>query len=1272
MLAMLLLSRITVTKILFLLVVAQCVDSNVVNGEDDNSRIFCVHENYSNSSLDQCLANLTSNIMITITTDVKLSSLVIASNLSNVLIIGHDYPRVYCKDVGGIHFTFCHNCTIQGIAWDGCGSSVVPGLKFSYSSNVTIQNCTFQHSLGQGVVLLGVLGDVNICDCKFTNNNDYMGHGAAIQFSSNDTRNSFYHVLTISRCNFSDNTMNSLIYFENARLNFIRTILINSTFYRNQGISLYAINSHIYFIGKSLFQNNLAENGAGIYIKDYSYVIFDKTSITFIKNSAHGRGGAILLTNHSICSFDHNSNITFHNNYATRGIIYSSTSSNVTFKATSKIIFSSNLVRSYGAAIYSADNSHVTFKENTKVILTNNRVISAGRNSYHGGIIYSLQYSNIIFVGNSTTVFSNNTADYGGGIYVFNSSNIFFQENSNTVFSNNTAVNGGGIYVYHSSNIFFQENSSTMFGNNTADFGGGIDVYHSSNIFFQENSNTVFSNNTAGIGGGIDVYHSSNIFFQENSNTVISNNTANDYGGGIAVYGSSNIFFQENSSIVFSSNTGHHNGGGIHIEMYSNLSFQKNSNTVFSNNTADYGGGIYIIDSSNIFFQKKSSTVFSNNTPRYTGTIDAQRNCSITFDDDATVTFNMKFGVTVFSGSSSKIKAQGNFSVIFNNHSAKWCNNAFLPYDGPFDSTAIDSDGIVWCNNQRGIYCASDKCNCKQLEDILHSAIINNHTTLHVDISDDVVLLSSLVSFNNTDILIMGHNNPTVLCVNGGRLQIHTQNHSNVAINGITWIGCGFGNPVSSHLQFTAVLSIFGGYHNIITIQNCSFQYSLEKIIFLLTYRYAEINVNITESKFENSGTIQNNGNDITDIVFSNARSSIYTFKNCHFCFNKGINIINIANEYQNPGFSGTVYLINSVFSNNKGVAVKLTSNSTLHIYGEVLFENNAADNGAGISIIGNASTVIFGKNSNTTFFNNSANYNGAAMYLAHSSAIFDSNSVVTFANNKATNGIIYSKADSRVIFKGNCQVTFSGNSAIQYGSAIYSTDSSHLIFIGNATVMLSNNNVMSSNSVYKRQGGTIFSEYSSYISFEENSNTMFNENQADFGAAIYSIDNSSIIFKDRSTVSFNNHTVHYCGVLTSVSFSNVTFANHTNVTFNANAVSHSKHHSYESSGGAICISQNCNITFSDNSLVSFINNRADRGGGVLIDESNVIIEYYSTVIFYNNFAWYSSGGALVCSNHSNVVIKDNSNVTFNSNTASGSGGAIYSNNLCKFTFKPG
>ena len=202
------------------------------------------------------------------------------------------------------------------------------------------------------------------------------------------------------------------------------------------------MHSRIHLIGRILFKNNSAEKGTGFYIKNYSYVIFDENSeVKFIQNSANGRGGAVLLTNHSICLFDHNSNVTFNNNHAANGIVYSSVNSNVTFKANSEVIFSSNIVSINGSAIYSADNSHVTSKEDTKEILVDDgTIIYRADDFYYGSIIYSFQYSNVSFEGNSTTVFSGNTAaDYGGGIYIGLFSNVVFQGNSHTVFSNNTA-----------------------------------------------------------------------------------------------------------------------------------------------------------------------------------------------------------------------------------------------------------------------------------------------------------------------------------------------------------------------------------------------------------------------------------------------------------------------------------------------------------------------------------------------------------------------------------------------------------------------------------------------------------------------------------------------------------------------------------------------------------------------------------------------------------------------------------------------------------------
>ena len=248
----------------------------------------CVYGNCSCNSHDHALANLTSNVLINITTDVTLSSLVTASDIENVSIIGHNNPTVNCKSVGRIHITFCKNCIIQGITWDECGTKHIdnhtePGLMLSNSSTVTIQSSCFQHSVGQAVVLSEVPGDININDCKFVNNSYYGGHGAAVYYLSNNARNSKFTFI-ISNCNFSYNKMKSLMYLENISLKYNKVILTDSIFYNNQGISIYAIHHIIYLNGKILLQNNIAENGAGIYIHDYSIVVFHKNSnVTFIR-----------------------------------------------------------------------------------------------------------------------------------------------------------------------------------------------------------------------------------------------------------------------------------------------------------------------------------------------------------------------------------------------------------------------------------------------------------------------------------------------------------------------------------------------------------------------------------------------------------------------------------------------------------------------------------------------------------------------------------------------------------------------------------------------------------------------------------------------------------------------------------------------------------------------------------------------------------------------------------------------------------------------------
>ena len=487
-----LLPRIVLATILLLAVVVQSVDgyhnivhvSELINddkdfitsGEYDSSLICCVHGNCSCGSLDHALANLSNNVLINVTTDATLSLLVKLSDLENVSITGHNNPTVNCRNIGGMHLNFCHNCIIQGITWDGCGTKNTdnhsePVLMLSYCSNVTIRKCSFQHSVGEAVVLYEILGNLNILSSNFVNNSCYRGHGAAIHYSSNNVTKSSKFVLTIDNCNFSYNVMKSLVYLENRLLKYNKVVISNCSFCSNQGTPVYATNHNIYWHGNNWFHKNIAENGAGIYISDYSTVTFGENSdVKFVQNSASHKGGTVYLRNHSICLFDRNSRMTFDDNKATNGTIYSEDSCNITFKASCKVTFKNNSVIQYGAAIYSIDNSHVIFTGNAKVTFNSNVV----RYKYVGGILYSGDKSSISFEGNSTTTFSDNSAYHGGAIYSNNNSCISFGGNCDTMFSTNTAVEGGAINSYNSSHIFFKGNSTTIFRSNIAEYGGAV------------------------------------------------------------------------------------------------------------------------------------------------------------------------------------------------------------------------------------------------------------------------------------------------------------------------------------------------------------------------------------------------------------------------------------------------------------------------------------------------------------------------------------------------------------------------------------------------------------------------------------------------------------------------------------------------------------------------------------------------------------------------------------------------------------------------------
>ncbi|XP_065911116.1 probable outer membrane protein pmp6 [Dysidea avara] len=388
----------------------------------DFESLCCTSGQCTCQSFLRALINLTDNVTINITTDVKLSSIVFVVGVNNARVVGYNNPTVYCNNTGGAKFVSCRNITIEGIRWEGCGfyntTNSDPVLGMYNSSGITIQSCTFQNSIGQAVVLLNVLGNVIVNSCVFINNKQFRGHGTAVYYSG-DTQVLFM----IDNCSFIDNgRAQSVVYIKGYRSSDAISLL-NSMFVRNHGVAVYIFYQVVYIRGNLLFESN--DNG-GIFSTNNSYVLFAKNSHARFCNNKADLGGAI----------------------------YSNNNSNILFEENSTVTFTENNAKKYGGAIHSGENSDTSFEGNSTVIFIKNSAI------FNGGAIYSHDNSNILFAENATVTFSENSARYGGAMHSLSNSKISFKDSSTATFTeNNSKWDGGAINVRDNSKISFDGNS---------------------------------------------------------------------------------------------------------------------------------------------------------------------------------------------------------------------------------------------------------------------------------------------------------------------------------------------------------------------------------------------------------------------------------------------------------------------------------------------------------------------------------------------------------------------------------------------------------------------------------------------------------------------------------------------------------------------------------------------------------------------------------------------------------------------------------------------
>ena len=934
------------------------------NRSDIFSNLCCVYGNCSCMSLYTALVNLTSNVLINITTDVKLfGSIISLDGLDNISIVGHNNPTVHCNNYRGIHFTSCHNCIIEGITWERCGAITdnkndYPVLQFYNSSSVNIKKCSFQNSTGQALVLSALSGDVHINYCNFLYNIQYRGHGAAIYYSPNNLYQSGLNVI-ITNCKFFYNEATSVVYLGPPSAKTLQKTyfhLQNSIFYLNKAIPIYLSNQKLYIYGNIEFYGNMAENGGGIFISNYSQVTFHNNDrVTFKCNTAIKNGGAIYLTDHSSVFFEQNSTSYHRNNPL----------SNET--STGVFLFYRNRANNFGKNIY-AYQSYVTFGNKATALF------NGGKEHGESSAVHIEHYSKVTFEGDSEGTFTNYEYNYGAALYIHDQSEVTFRGNTKVKFYDNVGNHESGAMYVHYSTATFTENCNVVFDNNLNE---GALYIRNSFVRFQETSLVMFNNNKAFNGGAMYIANSSTVKFEGNSNVEFDNNEASNNGAAMFTEDYSIVIFEVNSMAKFHNNKAENDGGAMYVADYSILTFKGNSKATFTNDAADDGGGMYA-DNSTVKFEENSTVTFKNNEAYYNGgAMYVTDYSTVTTEGDSTINLISNKAYTDGGAlyiSYAAVTFAGDSKVSFNNNSA---NSGGAVYSF---LTCIDIIQILWFagnstisfDNNKG----DDKGGAVSIDGTDPTYTENCYPLKFDDFSK--VIFTNNEGFNGGAIYV------------GYNINIKSQEKSTLEFrNNLAHIGGAIYSYVSN-ITFQGNSS--ATFNNNAALQDGG---------VLFSYRHC--NISFTENS---SMTCAHNEAAQGGVIHIHFSSVIKFQGNCKITFTE-----NKAIEYGGVIHSSVNSLVvfddyaNVLFHSNmakSGGAVNLFKSSiTSRLKSNVIFKSNSAQMGGAIYI--SQSNITFAEYCSLQFIKNTALQDGGAIYLSdHSIFTLTNNTKVNFSDNFA------------------------------------------------------------------------------------------------------------------------------------------------------------------------------------------------------------------------------------------------------------------------------
>ena len=590
----------------------QLVHSKVItinSASSNTSPECCTEEGCMCGSLSTALQYIDNNdTIINITSEsVALNNTTTmgSGKLTNITITGSNVT-IMCNNSGSVYCESCDDVRIEGITWDRCGDpngTNIAGVTFNGTSNISLVNCTFQHSQIKAVSLLDISGNFNIIHCNFLSNK-----GIQLPLQSNCGglsifSGSVFVNLIISNSYFYDNGFHCdgyagliLSVTDYTGLTMWNVTITKTMFFSNMGGVFFEIYGASFVeLDKLMFTNNIAacSSVAGI-----DFVFFGNSSL-LVSNSifTNNIGSAllwfiegedkteILISNSNFTNTS--SQLEFDNdNSAVATIQLLSSGHNSVLITLVDVEISHSWILA-ASADYSENGGsaslYIGFLDAdimyaVEINLTRVRLMSNTYLKNTGGAVY-IQYSNYISQSNLTIEeceFFNNTSLRGAALCIEKYS---YKESTFTIIASKIYQNTADdsvIYIDSKSpqNIITVIVKLCNFTNN---IGSSIHLLEC-NLFCE---NVTFANNSADNGAALYIDQGTFVTFDEGGTTQFINNSAVEHGGAVYIYLVYNCFsppfsYNDSSVVLFVNNTAKISGSSLYFYVPAHCKVERN------------------------------------------------------------------------------------------------------------------------------------------------------------------------------------------------------------------------------------------------------------------------------------------------------------------------------------------------------------------------------------------------------------------------------------------------------------------------------------------------------------------------------------------------------------------------------------------------------------------------------------------------------------------------------------------------------------------------